>query len=78
MKLTLYLDKDIVQRAREYAEKQGVSLSSLVENYLQSITADLDGETAKEGSIVDELSGIIRLDSGTKDDHIKYLNEKYK
>ncbi len=38
-KLTLSIDKKIVERAKSYIKKQGRSLSSLVETYLRVITS---------------------------------------
>ena len=36
-KLTLSIEKDIIQRAKEYAGKTGRSLSDLIESYLESL-----------------------------------------
>ncbi len=79
-KLTLNLNKEIIQRAKDYAKEHNVSLSFLIENYLQKIISDYKNETSPKGSIVNELSGIIKLDSDTdyQDDHMDYLTEKYK
>jgi len=38
-KLTLTVEKDLIQRAKEYAKNQGRSLSDLVENYFKLITS---------------------------------------
>jgi hypothetical protein len=79
-KLTLSLNKDIIQEAKIYAKQHNVSLSFLIENYLQKIIADYQSKTTSKGSIVNELSGIISLNEGdnSKDDYIDYLTEKYK
>ena len=37
-KLTLTMDKSVIERAKKYARRQDRSLSNLVENYLKSIT----------------------------------------
>ncbi|MEM6807177.1 MAG: DUF6364 family protein, partial [Bacteroidota bacterium] len=73
-------DKNIILQAKEYAKANKVSLSSLIENYLQKIVADHQMEAPKKGSIVSELSGIIKLDPDYdhKKDYTDYLNEKYK
>ena len=39
-KLTLTVDKSIIERAKSYAKNTGRSLSELIENYLDSITRD--------------------------------------
>lgn len=79
-KLTLNLNKEIIQRAKDYAKDHNISLSFLIENYLQKIISDYKSETTSKGSIVNELSGIIKLDSdsNSQDDHMDYLTEKYK
>jgi hypothetical protein len=79
-KLTLSLNKDIIQQAKDYAKEHNISLSFLIENYLQKIIAEYKVDTSKKGSIVNELSGIIKLnsDDDSKDDYIDYLTEKYK
>ncbi len=79
-KLTLNINKEIIQQAKDYAKEHNISLSFLIENYLQKIISDYKNETTSKGSIVNELSGIIKLDlnSNHKDDHMDYLTEKYK
>ena len=37
-KLTLNLDKEIIHEAKAYAKNHSVSLSKLIENYLNSLT----------------------------------------
>ncbi|MFN5032770.1 MAG: DUF6364 family protein, partial [Flavobacteriia bacterium] len=37
-KLTLKLDKEIINRAKDYAESKKISLSKLIESYLQLLT----------------------------------------
>ena len=78
-KLTLSLDQEIIQKAKEYAQKKNVSLSFIVENYLLKITSDYDDLIA-ESSIVNELSGIINLDEDFdyRQAHAEYLTEKYR
>lgn len=38
VKLTLTLEKNLVERSKLYAKKTGISLSDLIENYLDAIT----------------------------------------
>ena len=37
-KLTLKLEQDIIEKAKDYAKLRKTSLSKLIENYLQRIT----------------------------------------
>lgn len=35
IKLTLSVDKTVIEQAKEYAQSKGVSLSAIIENYLK-------------------------------------------
>jgi hypothetical protein len=78
-KLTLKLDEDIIEKAKEYAKARKTSLSVLIENYLQKITSDKKTET-KITPLVKSLSGIIDLPKNydNKRDYAEHLNKKYK
>lgn len=39
-KLTLTVEKSIIERAKSYAKNSGRSLSELIENYLETITKE--------------------------------------
>lgn len=39
-KLTLKLDQEIIEKAKHYASEKKISLSRIVENYLNSLTSD--------------------------------------
>ena len=41
-KLTLTVEKSVVERAKSYAKKTGRSLSELIGNYLENITEESD------------------------------------
>lgn len=43
-KLTLTIEKSIIEKAKSYARNTGRSLSELIENYLDSITQDSGNE----------------------------------
>lgn len=76
-KLTLKLDRDIIERTKQYAEQRGVSLSEMVETYFAGLTRT----TARREptGIVAELAGIAR--GVTMDDsaesYADYLAAKY-
>jgi hypothetical protein len=77
-KLTLRLKKRVIQRAKEYAHRHKVSVSKLVEHYLQSLTDD-SVEEAELTPVVKELSGVIDLkdDVRANEDYGDYLEKKY-
>ena len=43
-KLTLTVDKSIIERAKLYAKNTDRTLSEIIENYLENITNDTDAE----------------------------------
>lgn len=78
-KLTLKLDDNVIEKAKEYAKSKNTSLSALIENYLQKITSEKKGKR-KITPLVKSLSGIIDLpaDYDHKKDYTDYLMRKYK
>lgn len=78
-KLTLSLDKKVIEQAKIYAKEKHVSLSFLVENYLQKLVSEYKSNTENGSSIVEELAGIVKLsaDYDYKDDYADYLSKKY-
>lgn len=78
-KLTLSLDKTIIENAKSYAKSNNVSLSKLIESYLTTLT-DRKKSSVKITPLVESLSGVISLDEGfdVKDAYAEYLIEKYK
>lgn len=79
-KLTLRLDDNVIERAKEYARNQNISLSKLIESYLDFITKEKDN--AGKPSItplVESLSGVIKLpaDFDYKKEYREYLEKKY-
>ncbi len=79
-KLTLKLDKDIIEQTKQYAQKKHRSLSALVEAYFRFL---IDREQVSSppdiSPTVKELSGIIQLENthNIHDDYTTYLLEKY-
>ena len=43
-KLTLTVEKTVIEKAKSYAKKTGRSLSELIEKYLENITSDEKNE----------------------------------
>ena len=77
-KLTLTLEKEIIEQAKLYAKQKGRSLSDLIENYLKSLVGNQDKK--KLSPRVKKLLGSISLPANF--DHKKaygdYLSNKYK
>lgn len=54
-KLTLKLDKNVIEKAKEYAAKQKISVSWLFENYIKSITS-IENRINNEDIKISELA----------------------
>tara|TARA_R110002051_G_scaffold115445_1_gene188549 strand:+ start:330 stop:575 length:246 start_codon:yes stop_codon:yes gene_type:complete len=78
-KLTLSLDKSIIENAKNYAKSNNISLSKLIESYLTTLTKRKRNST-EITPLVESLSGVINLDEDfdVKDAYTNYLIEKYK
>jgi len=80
-KLTLRLNDQVIERAKEYARNHKVSLSKMIESYLDSVTKQNELENKNTVTpLVESLSGVIDLpaDFDYKKDYRDYLEEKYK
>ncbi len=77
-KLTLKLEQDIIEKAKDYATLHKTSLSKLIENYLHKITNETNGNE-KITPLVKSLSGIIQLpaDFDHKKAYTDFLINKY-
>ena len=80
-KLTLRLNKNVIERAKNYARSHKTSLSKMIESYLDSITKQKEKE--KKLSItplIESLSGVIDLpaDFDYKKEYRDHLEKKYK
>jgi len=77
-KLTLNLNKEVIERAKKYAKSNHVSLSKLIENYLSSLIKK-EKEATKISPLVEILTGVISEQPSKKNqqDYFDSLNEKY-
>ena len=79
-KLTLSLNQQIIEKAKDYAKRNGTSLSKMIESYFQTLTNKLDDdEEIKISPLVESLCGVGELPSNFeyKKSRLKYLKEKY-
>ena len=78
-KLTLSLEKDVIEQVKEYAHRQHKSLSKLVENYLRLAVRKEDA-IEKLPPIVASLAGSLPMTVSDKgrDEITAYLEEKCK
>lgn len=60
-KLTLTIEKEVIEVAKEYAKEKGQSLSEMVENYFKFVTVSRKRIKEKQlSSNVRKLRGIIK------------------
>lgn len=79
-KLTLTLDKEVIETAKAYAKLKGQSLSEMVENYFKLLT--VKGNKLNENQLspkVRQLKGIIKTKEKIDYKHIltEELAKKY-
>jgi hypothetical protein len=73
VKLTLTIEKSVIERAKHYAKKTGRSLSELIENYLETVT-----QASDEGPLSPKLrkiTGAVKLPENF--DEMKELSEYF-
>jgi len=81
-KLTLKLDENVIERAKKYAASKKLSLSRLIESYLDALTNE-DIHDLEISPFVKSIANGKQLPSEEdkdklKDDYIDYLDRKYR
>lgn len=76
-KLTLTIDKSVIEDAKVFAKDQGKSLSQIIENYLKSLPVEKRREELSPN--VKKLIGVVKLpkDFDYKKELSEALAEKY-
>jgi tRNA uridine 5-carbamoylmethylation protein Kti12 len=82
-KLTIKLDKYVIDKAKDYASSHKKSLSRLIESYLQSLVIQDNSNDENEIKISPFIKSIssgvnIPADLDYKKEYTDYLIEKYK
>jgi hypothetical protein len=75
-KLTLKLDKAVIQSVKKYAQNNNKSLSKLVEQYFRKLVSENE-EKSKYSPLVEELSGVVSEKDLQEIDYVGYLEAKY-
>ncbi|MFT4523032.1 MAG: hypothetical protein ACI8ZN_001984 [Bacteroidia bacterium] len=74
-KLTLTIEKEVIEIAKKYAKEKGQSLSEMVENYFKFVTVDrMQIKENKLSPKVRKLRGIIKAEEDI--DYKKILTEE--
>lgn len=63
-KLTLTIEENIIDVAKEYAHKNGISLSGLIEGYLKLITHQTELKDSDLSPKVKKLLGSVKMTKG--------------
>jgi predicted CopG family antitoxin len=75
-KLTLTIEKEVIEKAKKYAEEKGRSLSDIIENYLKVITGEDDSANEKITPLIKHLKGSFKAPEGF--DYKRQLSGKLK
>jgi hypothetical protein len=79
-KLTLSMDEAVIEEAKRYADRQGISLSNLVENLLKHSTGFVSTKKDRKASttpLADGLVGILKNTPAEKLDYWDYQAKKH-
>lgn len=76
-KLTIKLDKTTIERAKEYAKSQNISLSRLIESMLNNLISERKEQRISPN--VQKLIGVLNLpeEFDYKEERTDYLAKKY-
>jgi len=79
-KLTLKLNKEIIEKAKAYASNKKMSLSRIVESYLQSLTLEKKDDDFEISPFVKSISTGVAMpkDLDYKKEYSDHLTEKHK
>jgi hypothetical protein len=78
-KLTLKLDKKIIEKAKSFAKNNNTSLSYLVEGFFERLLEKEQNPSTNASPTVKELVGVLKIKNGSDIELLKekYLLEKY-
>ena len=78
-KLTLTIERDVIDKAKKYANTKGQTLSDIIENYLKVITNEEPIDDIQLTPIVKSLKGSFKVSDkfDYKKELTKALTEKY-
>lgn len=74
-KLTLRLESELIERAKQHAKQQGKSLSQIVADYFAVFTQDKDKKSI--APVTQSLVGVLKESGLDQESYKKHLEEKY-
>ncbi|MBO6792478.1 MAG: hypothetical protein JJ895_01115 [Balneolaceae bacterium] len=76
-KLTLRIEKKLIERAKKYATKNGTSVSKLVADYFKAIDSEIDPLIENLPPVTQSLSGVVKGSKLDEKDYRSHLHDKY-
>ncbi len=76
-KLTLRLEKQLVELAKEYASAHGKSVSKVVADYFMLLNKTQDNQSDELTPIAQSLKGSLGKTQMDESDYKEYLEKKY-
>lgn len=79
-KLTLKLNREVIEKAKRYTTEKKLSLSRVIENYLSALTSDKANEDFQISAFVKSISSGVEIpaDYDYRKDRANDFDEKYK
>lgn len=76
-KLTLRMDRELIDRAKKMARKKGKSVSGMVADYFRTLEA-IPEEDPDLGPLTRSLRGILREAADGEEAHRRHLEKKHR
>ena len=76
-KLTLSVDDEVVEGARDYSQRHNTSISRLVSNFLAGLSRAGDDAASHHPPVVRRLMGVLPA-TVSEDDYYRHLDDKYR
>jgi hypothetical protein len=76
-RLTLYIDNEVVQKAKAYVKTRRTSLSKMVNDYLKTLQTKEISESEQQAPLTRSLRGVLRDERLSEKTYHQYLEKKY-
>lgn len=76
-KLTLRLERELIERAKRIARRKGKSVSGMVADYFRTLES-IPTEDTEYGPLTRSLKGILRGSEVDEEEHRRHLEEKHR
>jgi len=79
-KLTLKLNQTVIDRAKKYASARKMSLSRIIEAYLQALTSENETDNFEISPFVKSMATGVEIpaDLDERNEYFEHLTEKHK